>query len=149
MHQQPNRYIRSPLLIVPPFINKYDILDLNEQQSLVRWAVEQGFTTFILSWVNPDKSLSDKTFSDYVVEGPIAAIDAIQAITGENKVNTVGYCVGGTLLAATQAYMLATGDKRIKSLTFLTTFMDFSDPGEVGVYLSEDYYSYADGSCTQ
>lgn len=128
----------TPLLIVPPFINKYYILDINEQQSLVRWAVEQGFTTFILSWVNPNQSLSEKTFSDYVLEGPVAAIDAIEAITGEKKVNAVGYCVGGTLLTTTQAYMLATGDKRIKSLTLLTTFMDFSDPGEVGVYLSED-----------
>jgi polyhydroxyalkanoate synthase len=129
---------KTPLLIVPPFINKYYILDLNEKQSIPRWLVSQGYTVFIVSWVNPNQSLADKSFGDYSLEGPVAALDAIQAITGEDKINVAGYCVGGTLLSATQAYLLAKGDTRINSLTFFTTLMDFEKPGEVSIYLSED-----------
>ena len=126
-----------PLLFVPPFINKYYVLDMDEQKSMIKWAVEQGHTVFVISWVNPDKSLSHKGFNDYMKEGPIAALDVIEQVTKSSKVNVVGYCIGGTLLATTQSYLLATGDTRINSLTFLTTLLDFKEPGEIGVYLSE------------
>lgn len=126
-----------PLLLIPPFINKYYVLDMDEQKSLVKWAVDEGHTVFVISWINPDASLSHKGFNDYVKEGPIAALDVIEDITGSAKVNVTGYCIGGTLLATTQAYLLAKGDTRINSLTFLTTLIDFKEPGEIGVYLSE------------
>lgn len=126
-----------PLLFIPPFINKYYVLDMDEQKSLIKWSVEQGHTVFVISWVNPDATLSDKGFSDYMKEGPIAALDVIEQVTKSSKVNVVGYCIGGTLLATTQSYLLAKGDTRINSLTFLTTLLDFEEPGEIGVYLSE------------
>ncbi len=126
-----------PLLFIPPFINKYYVLDMDEQKSLVKWAVGQGHTVFIISWVNPDKTLSHKGFNDYMKEGPIAALDVIEEVTKSSKVNVVGYCIGGTLLATTQSYLLAKGDTRINSLTFLATLLDFEEPGEIGVYLSK------------
>ncbi|KGJ95624.1 class I poly(R)-hydroxyalkanoic acid synthase [Colwellia psychrerythraea] len=127
----------APLLFIPPFINKYYVLDMDEQKSLIKWSVEQGHTVFVISWVNPDATLSEKGFSDYMKEGPIAALDVIEQVTKSSKVNVVGYCIGGTLLATTQSYLLAKGDTRINSLTFLTTLLDFEEPGEIGVYLSE------------
>jgi polyhydroxyalkanoate synthase len=129
---------KTPLLIVPPFINKYYILDLNEQQSLVRWLVSQGQTVFIISWVNPDESLAEKTFDDYIVDGTIKSLDVIQAITGEDKINVTGYCVGGTLLAITQGYLKGIDDQRINSLTFFTTLLDFAEAGEITIYLGDD-----------
>lgn len=126
-----------PLLFIPPFINKFYVLDMDEQKSLVKWAVEQGHTVFVISWINPDASLSHKGFNDYMKEGPIAALDVIEQVTKSSKVNVVGYCIGGTLLATTQSYLLAKGDTRINSVTFLTTLLDFEEPGEIGVYLSE------------
>ena len=126
-----------PLLFIPPFINKYYVLDMDEQKSLIKWSVEQGHTVFVISWINPDATLSHKSFSDYMKEGPIAALDVIEQVTKSSKVNVVGYCIGGTLLATTQSYLLAKGDTRINSLTFLTTLLDFEEPGEIGVYLSE------------
>jgi len=131
------KVFKRPLLIVPPWINKYYILDLREKNSYVKWAVDMGFTVFMISWVNPDASLAGKTFEDYLVEGPFAALDAIEAATGERDVNAVGYCLGGTLLASALAYMTAKGDQRIKSGTFLTTMTDFEDPGELGVFIDE------------
>jgi len=128
---------KVPLLLVPPFINKYYVLDMDDKKSLIKWAVDQGHTVFVISWVNPDKTLSHKGFNDYMKEGPIAALDVIEDLTKSNKVNVAGYCIGGTLLATTQSYLLAKGDTRINSLTFLTTLLDFSEPGEMGVYLSE------------
>ncbi len=128
---------QRPVLITPPFINKYYILDLDEKKSLVRWLVEQGHAVFVISWVNPDAELAEKDFGNYMKEGPIAALDTVQAITGADKVNMVGWCVGGTLLATAAAYLRAQGDERINSLTFLTTLLDFAEPGEVGNYLSE------------
>ena len=110
---------------------------MDEQKSLIKWAVDQGHTVFVISWVNPDASLSHKGFDDYMKEGPIAALDVIEEVTKSSKVNVVGYCIGGTLLATTQAYLQAKGDTRINSLTFLTTLLDFEEPGEIGVYLSE------------
>ncbi|MBA6291000.1 class I poly(R)-hydroxyalkanoic acid synthase [Colwellia sp. MB3u-70] len=127
-----------PLLFIPPCVNKYYVLDMDEKKSLIKWAVSQGHTVFIISWVNPDAKLSHKGFNDYMKEGPIAALDVIEEVTKSNKINVVGYCIGGTLLATTQSYLLAKGDTRINSLTFLTTLLDFEEPGEIGVYLSEE-----------
>ncbi len=126
---------RRPLLIVPPWINKYYILDLSEKNSFIKWAVEQGNTTFVISWVNPGAALAGKTFDDYMLEGPLAALDAIGRATAEKNVNAVGYCIGGTLLASALAWMAAKGDKRIKSATFLATMLDFAEPGELGVFI--------------
>ncbi|MGE5386194.1 MAG: class I poly(R)-hydroxyalkanoic acid synthase [Betaproteobacteria bacterium] len=127
--------LKRPLLIVPPWINKYYILDLREKNSMVKWATDQGHTTFIISWVNPDERLAKKTFEDYVTEGALTAIDQVEQATGEKEVDLIGYCLGGTLLATTLAYMAAKKDKRAASATFLTTLIDFSEPGELGVFL--------------
>jgi polyhydroxyalkanoate synthase len=129
---------KTPLLIVPPWINKFYILDLQPKNSFIKWAVDQGHTVFVISWVNPDESLSHKRFDDYMLEGPLAAIDAIAAMTGEKQVNLIGYCIGGTLSAAALAYMAAKGDKRVKSATFFTTMVDFAEPGELGVFIDDE-----------
>ncbi len=128
---------KRPLFIVPPWINKYYILDLREKNSFIKWAVDQGFTVFIVSWVNPDSKLADKSFEDYLQDGILAALDAIKRATGEKDVNAVGYCLGGTLLACAQAYLSAKGDTRVKSTTFLTTLTDFTNPGELGIFIDE------------
>ncbi len=128
---------KRPLLIVPPWINKFYILDLKPANSFIRWVVEQGYTVFVVSWVNPDAEKAKKTFEDYMLEGPIAAIDAIEKATGEKTINAVGYCIGGTLLAATLAYLTAKKDKRIGAATFLTTLVDFEQVGDVGVFIDE------------
>jgi len=132
---------KRPLLMLPPWINKYYILDLREKNSLIKWWVDQGFTVFLISWVNPDASLAEKNFEDYMFEGPLAALDAIEKATGEKEVNAAGYCLGGTLLAATLAYMAAKKDKRIVSGTFFTTMIDFSEPGELEVFIDEEQIS--------
>ncbi|MEK9725899.1 MAG: class I poly(R)-hydroxyalkanoic acid synthase, partial [Rhodospirillaceae bacterium] len=130
--------VKTPLLIVPPWINKYYILDLREKNSFIRWAVEKGHTVFVVSWVNPNAELAAKTFDDYMLEGPIAAMDAIEKATGEKQVNVIGYCIGGTLMAATLAYLTAKGeDKRVKSATFFTTMVDFEEAGDLGVFIDE------------
>ena len=129
---------KRPLLIVPPWINKYYILDLREKNSFVKWAVDQGFTVFVISWVNPDAGLAEKQFEDYLSEGTLAALDAIARATGEEEINAVGYCLGGTLLASTLAYLNTKNDDRIKSATFFTTMLDFSNPGELEVFIDED-----------
>jgi polyhydroxyalkanoate synthase len=126
-----------PMLIVPPWINKFYILDLREKNSLIKWSVEQGHTVFVISWVNPDETLADKDFASYMHEGIFAALDAIETQTGENEVNAVGYCLGGTLLAAALAWLAAKKQQRIVSATFLTTLTDFSEPGELGVFIDE------------
>ena len=128
---------QRPVLITPPFINKYYILDLDQKKSLPRWLLEQGYSVFMISWVNPDAALADKDLGNYMLEGPIAALDQVQAITGADKVNMVGWCIGGTTLAGAAAYLKSKGDDRINSLTFLTSLLDFSMPGEVGNYLTE------------
>ncbi|MEO5336493.1 MAG: class I poly(R)-hydroxyalkanoic acid synthase [Magnetospirillum sp. WYHS-4] len=130
--------VQAPLLIVPPWINKFYILDLREKNSFIKWAVDQGHTVFVISWVNPDETLRDKDFTAYMKEGPLAAIEAVQKATGEDHVNAIGYCIGGTLLASTLAYMTAKGDDRIKSATFFTTMLDFTDAGELAVFIDED-----------
>ena len=129
---------RRPLLIVPPWINKFYVLDLSPKGSFIRWAVAQGLTVFTISWVNPDATLAEKGFDDYLAEGPLAALDAIEAATGEREVAAVGYCLGGTLLATTLAYLAAKGDPRITAATLLTTMTDFSEPGELSVFIDEE-----------
>jgi polyhydroxyalkanoate synthase subunit PhaC len=128
---------RRPLLIIPPWINKYYILDLRESNSFIRWAVQQGHTVFVVSWVNPDARLAEKGFDDYMLEGPLAALDAMEKATGEREANVIGYCLGGTLLGATLAYMAAKADGRVKSATFFVSLLDFSQPGELGVFIDE------------
>ncbi|MGJ3258219.1 MAG: PHA/PHB synthase family protein [Rhodospirillales bacterium] len=128
---------KRPLLIVPPWINKFYILDLQPKNSFIKWATDQGHTVFVISWINPDERYAGKQFEDYMLEGPLAAMDAITEATGEKDVNVIGYCIGGTLTAATLAYMTAKGDDRIKSATFFTTMVDFTDPGELGVFIDE------------
>lgn len=135
---------RRPLLIVPPWINKYYVLDLQPRNSFLKWAVDQGHTVFVISWVNPDERLSHKRFDDYMLEGPLAALDAVREATGEAEVNAIGYCIGGTLLACTLAYMAAKGDTRVKSATFFTTMVDFSEPGELGVFVDEEQIGLLD-----
>ncbi len=128
---------RQPLIIIPPWINKYYILDLREKNSFIRWAVDQGHTVFVISWVNPGASLSQKGFDDYMLEGPIAALDAVEKATGEREVNFIGYCLGGTLLGATLAYLAQKGDDRVACATFFVSLLDFSQPGELGVFIDE------------
>jgi polyhydroxyalkanoate synthase len=130
-----------PVLILPPWINKFYILDLRPKNSWVRWLVNQGHTVFMVSWVNPDEALANKNFDDYMVEGVFAALDAIEKITKSREVNAIGYCLGGTLLASTLGYMAAKGDDRIKSATFFVTLTDFSDVGELGVFIDEEQLS--------
>jgi polyhydroxyalkanoate synthase len=128
---------KRPVLIVPPWINKFYILDLREKNSFIKWLVEQGQTVFVISWVNPDERLAEKTFASYMEEGLFAAIDAIEKQTGEKAVNAVGYCLGGTLLAVALAYLAGKKQKRIASASFLTTLTDFSEPGELAVFIDE------------
>ncbi|WP_414643718.1 class I poly(R)-hydroxyalkanoic acid synthase [Bosea sp. (in: a-proteobacteria)] len=130
--------LKRPLLIVPPWINKFYILDLNAEKSFIRWAVAQGLTVFCISWVNPDERHAAKDFESYMREGIFAALDAIEQATGEKKVSTIGYCVGGTLLGVTLAYMAAMKDKRIDSATFFTTQVDFAQAGELSVFVDEE-----------
>lgn len=130
--------LRRPLLIVPPWINKFYILDLNPEKSFVRWAVGQGLTVFVVSWVNPDARHAAKGFADYMREGIFAALDAVEAATGEKHISAIGYCVGGTLLSVALAYMAARGDDRIAQATLFTTQVDFSDPGDLKVFVDEE-----------
>ena len=129
---------QTPVLIVPPWINKYYILDLKPQNSFIKWATDQGNTVFLISWVNPDESLADVGFEDYVTEGLLEALDAALAAAGGKKINAVGYCIGGTLLATTLAYLAPKRDKRIASATFFTSLLDFSDVGDLSVFIDED-----------
>jgi polyhydroxyalkanoate synthase len=127
-----------PLVIFPPWINKYYILDLGEKNSFVKWATARGYTVFVVSWVNPDAKLAQKTFEDYMREGIFDALDAIEAATGSRDVNAIGYCIGGTLLSATLAYMAAKGDNRIKSATFFAAQADFSEAGDLQVFIDDE-----------
>jgi len=129
---------RRPLLVVPPWINKYYILDLRPENSFVKWATDQGYTVFIISWVNPDERLAEKTFDDYMLEGPIAALDAIERATGEREIIAASLCLGGTLLACTLGWLAARGDDRVKSATFMASLADFSEPGDLGVFIDEE-----------
>lgn len=133
--------LRTPLLIVPPWINKFYILDLNRQKSFVQWCVNQGITVFLISWVNPDKTLGGKTFEDYMREGPLTAMDVIEKATGEMRVHTMGYCVGGTLLATTLAWLAEKRRVRTTSATFLAAQVDFTHAGDLLVFVDEDQIS--------
>jgi polyhydroxyalkanoate synthase subunit PhaC len=129
----------TPLLIFPPWINKFYILDLKDQNSLIKWVVDQGFTLFVVSWVNPDATYADIGMDDYIRDGYLCAMAEVRRITGEPQINAVGYCIAGTTLSATLAHLEKRGDATVKSATFFTTMTDFSDPGEVGVFLDNDF----------
>jgi polyhydroxyalkanoate synthase len=133
--------LRTPLLIVPPWINKFYILDLRPEKSFIKWCVDQGVTVFVISWVNPDKSLGTKTWDDYMKEGPLAAMDVIERATGELKVHTMGYCVGGTLLATTLAWLADKRRQRVTSATLLTAQVDFTHAGDLLVFVDENQIS--------
>ncbi|HWW49473.1 MAG TPA: class I poly(R)-hydroxyalkanoic acid synthase [Xanthobacteraceae bacterium] len=132
------KVLRTPLLIVPPWINKFYILDLQPQKSYIKWCVDQGITVFVISWVNPDKRLGHKTFEDYMKEGPLAAMDVIEKVTGELTVHTAGYCVGGTMLASTLAWLAANRRVRVKSATFFAAQVDFTYAGDLMVFVDEE-----------
>ncbi|MDH3474691.1 MAG: class I poly(R)-hydroxyalkanoic acid synthase [Rhodospirillales bacterium] len=129
---------KRPMLFVPPWINKFYVMDLQPKNSLIKWTVDQGHTLFVISWVNPRKELSHKNFADYMLEGPLAALEAIEQATGEREVNILGFCIGGILAIVTLAYMAAKGDKRITSATFLATLVDFQEVGEASVFVDEE-----------
>ena len=130
--------LRTPLLIVPPWINKFYILDLKPEKSYIKWCVDQGITVFVISWVNPDKELGKKTFDDYMKQGPLTAMDVIEKVTGEMKVHTAGYCVGGTLLASTLAWLAEKRRQRVTSATFFAAQVDFTHAGDLLVFVDED-----------
>lgn len=133
--------LRTPLLIVPPWINKFYILDLGPEKSYIKWCVDQGVTVFVISWVNPDKALGEKTFADYMKDGPLAAMDVIEKVTGEMKVHTAGYCVGGTLLASTLAWLAEKRRVRATSATFFAAQVDFTHAGDLLVFVDEEQIS--------
>lgn len=130
---------KTPLVIFPPWINKFYILDLKEKNSLIKWIVDQGYTVFVVSWVNPDPSYADVGMDTYVQEGYLEAISQVKAITGEKKINAVGYCIAGTTLSLTLALLAKRKDNSVNSATFFTTLTDFSDQGEFGVFLDDDF----------
>jgi polyhydroxyalkanoate synthase subunit PhaC len=133
----------KPLLIIPPWINKYYVLDLSHDNSWVNWLLKKGYTVFMISWVNPNKSHAHKNFEDYLLEGPIAALSEIEKITGQVGVNAVGYCIGGTLLACALSYLSYHKQcHRIISGTYLTTLLDFSEPGDLGIFMDEKQISH-------
>ena len=133
--------LKRPILIVPPWINKFYILDLTPDKSFIKWCVDQGLTVFLISWVNPDAKLAKKSFEDYMREGPLAALDVIEQATGERAVNAIGYCVGGTLLATTLAYLAARQDERIASATLFAAQVDFTHAGDLKVFVDEEQIS--------
>ena len=129
---------KRPMLIVPPWINKFYILDLQPKNSMIKWMVDQGHSVFVVSWVNPDdESYTDVGWDEYVFDGIYAAIDAVLKTTKEEELNVAGYCIGGTLLASTLAHMADKGDNRVKTATFFTTLTDFSEPGDLGVFIDD------------
>ncbi|MGJ5179701.1 PHA/PHB synthase family protein [Bradyrhizobium oligotrophicum] len=133
--------LRTPLLVVPPWINKFYILDLRPEKSFIKWCVDQGLTVFVISWVNPDKKLGTKTWDDYMKEGPLTAMDVIEKVTGELKVHTIGYCVGGTMLATTLAWLADKRRQRVTSATFLAAQVDFTHAGDLLVFVDETQIS--------
>ena len=133
---------KRPLLFIPAWINKYYLFDLEAGKSLVAWAIAEGHTVFMISWVDPDADTRRRGFEDYVLDGTLQAIDVVERTTGESEINAVGYCIGGTLLAATVAYLAKKGDARVNTATFLTTMLDFSQPGDLGVFVDEATLAY-------
>ncbi|MCB1512376.1 MAG: class I poly(R)-hydroxyalkanoic acid synthase, partial [Hyphomicrobiaceae bacterium] len=143
------KVFKKPLLIVPPWINKFYILDLTSDKSFIRWAVEQGHTVFVISWVNPDQRHAYKSFTDYMFEGPLAALDVMKSITGSKKADVIGYCVGGTLTAATLGWMAAKDDRRFDTATFFTTQVDFTYAGEIKVFVDEEQIAMIERSMSR
>jgi len=139
----------TPLLIFPPWINKFYILDLKAQNSLIKWIVDQGFTLFVVSWVNPDASYAQVGMNEYVEEGYLTAISEVKSICGVEQINVVGYCIAGTTLSLTLALMKARGDTSVNSATYFTTLTDFSDQGEVGVFLTNDFVDGIEAEATK
>jgi poly[(R)-3-hydroxyalkanoate] polymerase subunit PhaC len=139
----------TPLLIIPPWINKYYILDLRKENSFIQWAVDQGHSVFIISWKNPDESYADTQFEDYMLKGVLTALDKVKEETDVSNVNTIGYCIGGTLLAATNAYLAAKRRKPIKSTTYFTTLVDFEEPGDLGIFIDEQQLDALDATMKQ
>ena len=133
--------LKLPLLIVPPWINKFYILDLTPEKSFIKWCVDQGITVFVISWVNPDARLASKNFEEYMREGVITALDTVEAVTGEKQAHAIGYCVGGTLLAITLAYLAAKKQSRIKSATLFAAQVDFTYAGDLMVFVDEERIS--------
>ena len=140
---------KTPLLIFPPWINKFYIMDLKAQNSLIKWIVDQGVTLFVVSWVNPDVSYSDVGLETYVEEGYLTAIKEVKEITGEDQINAVGYCIAGTTLSMTLSYLHKKKDKSIKSATFFTTMTDFSDQGEFAPFLTDDFVDGIEEECVK
>ena len=134
-----------PLLFIPPWINKYYILDMQPQNSFIKFLVDSGFTVFIISWKNPDASMEEITFEDYMTLGPLTALDVVKEITGSQKVNIVGYCIGGTLLAMVLSYLTALGDKTANSATFFVSLLDFREVGDTAVFIDEPQVTYIEG----
>jgi polyhydroxyalkanoate synthase subunit PhaC len=135
------KVLTRPILIVPPWINKFYVLDLSPEKSFIKWCVDNGLTVFVISWVNPDAHLAKKSFEHYMREGPLCALDVIKKATGESKVNAIGYCVGGTLLAVTLAHMAGKRDRRIASATFFASQVDFTHSGDLKVFADEEQIS--------
>ncbi|HJM48819.1 MAG TPA: class I poly(R)-hydroxyalkanoic acid synthase [Alphaproteobacteria bacterium] len=140
---------RRPLLITPPWINKFYILDLKPENSFIKWAVDQGFTVFVVSWVNPGAEMADTSFEDYMTSGLLEAIDAVSAATGEDELTTIGYCIGGTLTAATLAYMAARGDQRVKAVTYFVSLVDFAEAGDLKVFIDEEQISQLEANMNE
>ena len=132
------KVLKPPLLIVPPWINKFYVLDLTPEKSFIKWCVDQGITVFVISWVNPDARHADAGFEEYMRDGPLAALDVIKDITGETKVHTAGYCVGGTLLAIALAYLAAKKQSRAVTATMFTAQVDFTHAGDLLVFVDEE-----------
>src|SRR5437588_784475 len=135
----------TPLLFIPPWINKYYILDMQPQNSLIQFLVDQGFTVFVISWKNPDASMEDTSFDDYLTLGPLEALDIVKEITGSQKVNAVGYCIGGTLLSMALPYLVAKKDETVNSATFFVALQDFSEAGDTPVFMGEPQVTDMDG----
>lgn len=141
---------KTPVLVIPAWINKFYILDLQPENSCVKWMVEQGHTVFAISWVNPDTKLSQKNFDDYMLEGPLAALEAIEKATGEKEVSIAAYCLGGTLMSITLAWLHAKKQQsRVKSITYLTTMIDFSEAGELSVFIDEEQIKLLENKMSQ
>jgi polyhydroxyalkanoate synthase len=133
-----DRVCKVPLLLIPPWVNKYYLFDLQQKTSFIKWAVDQGFTVFAISWVNPDVSHADRDYADYLLEGPLAAFEPIAKATKQSNVNLVGYCLGGTLTATGLAYLAARGDGRVTSATLIATLTDFADYGDFEIFVSDE-----------
>ena len=132
-----DRVLKRPVLFVPSWLNKYYVLDLRATNSLVQWAIDQGHTVFMMSWVDPQDESAPNSFADYVLQGPVQALDVIEQAIGSVEVNAIGHCLGGTLLASALAYLAENGDDRIQTGTFLTTMLDFAQPGELGMLMDD------------